>query len=64
MNADRWFFLLSVILTITIFAIAVSAIVFLSNSMLNAFVPRGADDARIKFDLAGYEKVKADLINR
>ena len=64
MNADRWFFLISVILTITIFALSVGTIVFLSNSMLDAFVPRSADSTRIKFDLAGYDRVKADLIDR
>ena len=51
----------SVVLTIAIATIAISSIVFLSNNLFKAFVPKDIGESNLKFDLDGYRDVLKDL---
>jgi len=58
---DRWLLMASVVLTIVIATIAISSIVFLSNNLFKAFVPKDTGESNLKFDLDGYRDVLKDL---
>jgi len=58
---DRWLLIASIVLSILMMAAAVSSIVFLSNSLLKAFIPREDSKSDLKFDLEGYEQILKDL---
>ena len=58
---DRWLLIASIILSVVMIAIAVFSIVFLSNSLLKAFILQEDSESDLKFDLEGYEQILKDL---
>ena len=58
---DRWLLMASVMLTVVIAVIAISSIVFLSNNLFKAFIPKENSNSDLEFDLEGYQQVLKDL---
>jgi len=54
---DKWFVIISAILGIIIISIATYAIIFLSNNLFRALVPREVPAQGVQFDLEGYREV-------
>lgn len=58
---DRWFLIVSAVLAAAVIAAAVFSIVFLSNNLFKAFVPRQSGETDLNFNLEGYRQVLEDL---
>ena len=58
---DKLFLTTSIILTTTMMVVAISLIVFLSNNLLKALIPKESVESDLKFDLEGYQQVLKDL---
>ena len=54
---DKWFVIISAVLAAIMISIAAYAIIFLSNNLFKAFVPRDAAEEGARFDLEGYNEV-------
>jgi len=58
---DRWLLVISIVLGVSIIAIVVFSLIFLSNNLFQAFVPRVQTEPPTKFDMEGYRQVLKDL---
>lgn len=58
---DRWLLIISIILGVSIIAIVISSLIFLSNNLFQAFVPRVQTEPPTGFDMEGYRQVLKDL---
>ena len=54
---DGWLLVASVTLTAVMIIVTISLIVFLSNNLFKAFVPKENGESDLKFDLEGYQQV-------
>jgi succinate dehydrogenase hydrophobic anchor subunit len=58
---DRWFLIVSAVLTVALTALSIYSIIFLSNNLLTALSNKTDDAQEIRFNLDKYQELSRKL---